>query len=168
MRGRRAASRKLPTANPHQCSVTIVRSKFIIPVRSGGRCAGAAAGGGRRSPCASPHMAAGAGAGRGAGLANALRGIRYPVHPAAYRVRTQYSGQKNESNTPGARGKTLVKALEPPPPPPPPRAPPPSTPQHPSPDCLTQSRPRSTGQKATGTGGIAQCILGENDLTSDN
>ena len=43
----------------------------------------------------------------------------YPVHPAAYRVRTQYSGQKNESNTPGARGKTLVKALEPP------------TPQHP-------------------------------------
>ena len=54
-----------------------------------------------------------------AGMANALRGIRYPVHPAAYRVRTQYSGQMNESNTPGARGKTLVKALEPP------------TPQHP-------------------------------------
>ena len=63
-RAARGASRKLPTANPHQCSVTIVRSKFIIPVRSGGRCAGAAAGGGRRSPCACTYTAGGRAPGR--------------------------------------------------------------------------------------------------------
>ena len=112
-RAARGASRKLPTANPHQCSVTIVRSKFIIPVRSGGRCAGAAAGGGRRSPCACTYTAGGR-----AGMANALRGI-VPRPPGGVQGTYTVLWSKERIKHPGARGKTLVKALEPP------------TPQHP-------------------------------------
>lgn len=107
-RAARGASRKLPTANPHQCSVTIVRSKFIIPVRSGGRCAGAAAGGGRRSPCACTYRIYRRGGPEtryGECTQCQFYAESYPVHPAAYRVRTQYSGQKNESNTPGRGGR---------------------------------------------------------------
>ena len=59
-----------------------------------------------------------AGAGRNGGMPYAES--CYPVHPAAYRVRTQYSGQKERIKHPGGAGEDpLVKALEPP------------TPQHP-------------------------------------
>ena len=123
--GARAARGESQTADCEPTSVFSHYSTIEIyntsakPVRSGGRCAGAAAGGARRpQPRHGVHIYPTAGAGRNGGMPYAES--CYPVHPAAYRVRTQYSGQKERIKHPGGAGEDpLVKALEPP------------TPQHP-------------------------------------